>query len=223
MNEIRYMSKRQEMICNIAEELAKKSDMEKSKHGAVIVNGKKIIGMGYNRYCKNKKCYSDHAEVDAILNAIKNYGKESLYNSELYVVRISKGGNIAKQRQTMKNRGMARQTMKNRGMARQTMKNRGMARQTMKNRGMVRQTMKNRGMTHQTMIYRGMTHQTMIYRGMTRQTMIIRCIIYECLNLVKTVQILLLKIILIQYIILLIKIILLLIIINNNIIFVGIS
>jgi len=91
MNEIRYMTKKQEMICNIAEELAKKSDMEKSKHGAVIVNGKKILGMGYNRYCKNKKCYSDHAEVDAILDAIKNYGKESLYNSELYVVRISKG------------------------------------------------------------------------------------------------------------------------------------
>jgi deoxycytidylate deaminase len=104
MNEIRYMSKRQEMICNIAEELAKKSDMEKSKHGAVIVNGKKIIGMGYNRYCKNKKCYSDHAEVDAILNAIKNYGKESLYNSELYVVRISKGGNIAKQSRHEKSR-----------------------------------------------------------------------------------------------------------------------
>jgi deoxycytidylate deaminase len=97
MNEIRYMTKKQEMICNIAEELAKKSDMEKSKHGAVIVNGKKIIGMGYNRYCKNKKCYSDHAEVEAILDAIKNYGKESLYNSELYVVRISKGNNIAKQ------------------------------------------------------------------------------------------------------------------------------
>jgi deoxycytidylate deaminase len=91
------MSKRQEIICNIAEELAKKSDMEKSKHGAVIVNGKKIIGMGYNRYCKNKKCYSDHAEIEAILDAIKNYGKESLYNSELYVVRISKDGNIAKQ------------------------------------------------------------------------------------------------------------------------------
>jgi deoxycytidylate deaminase len=97
MNEIRYMSKRQKIICDIAEELAKKSDIEKSKHGAVIVNGKKIIGMGYNRYCKNKKCYTDHAEVDAIINAIKNYGKESLYNSELYVVRISKGNNIVKQ------------------------------------------------------------------------------------------------------------------------------
>jgi deoxycytidylate deaminase len=91
------MSERQKMICDLAQELAKKSDMEKSKHGAVIVNGKKIIGMGYNCYCKNKKCYSDHAEVNAILDAIKNYGKESLHNSVLYVVRITKGNSIAKQ------------------------------------------------------------------------------------------------------------------------------
>jgi deoxycytidylate deaminase len=97
MNEIKYMSKKQQMICDLAQELAKKSDMEKSKHGAVIVNGKKIIGMGYNRYCQNKKCYTIHAEVDAILNAIKKYGKESLYNSELYVIRISKEDHITRQ------------------------------------------------------------------------------------------------------------------------------
>jgi len=103
-NEIKYMSERQKMICDLAQELAKKSDMEKSKHGAVIVNGKKIIGMGYNCYCKNKKCYSDHAEVNAILDAIKNYGKESLHNSVLYVVRITKGNNIVKQTNYNKSR-----------------------------------------------------------------------------------------------------------------------
>jgi len=97
MNEMKFISKKQQIICDVAKELAKKSDMEKSQHGAVIVKGKTIIGMGYNYYCNNKKCYSYHAEVDAILNAIKNYGKESLYDSELYVVRISKGNNIANQ------------------------------------------------------------------------------------------------------------------------------
>jgi hypothetical protein len=99
MEEIDYKSKRHLKICELAQELAKKSDMEKSKHGAVIMNGNKVIGTGYNKhcnkYCNNKKCYSDHAEVNAILDAIKNYGKESLYNSVLYVVRITKGNNIA--------------------------------------------------------------------------------------------------------------------------------
>ena len=99
MEEMDYKSKRHLKICELAEELAKKSDMEKSKHGAVIMNGNKVIGTGYNKhcnkYCNNKKCYSDHAEVNAILDAIKNYGKESLYNSVLYVVRITKGNNIA--------------------------------------------------------------------------------------------------------------------------------
>jgi deoxycytidylate deaminase len=91
---IKSMSKKQKDYCDIARDLAKKSDMEKSKHGAVIVNGKKIIGMGYNRYCNinncnNKNCYTTHAEVDAILNAVTTNGKQSLKNSELYVIRIS--------------------------------------------------------------------------------------------------------------------------------------
>jgi deoxycytidylate deaminase len=103
MNEIKYdnnMSKKQKNICDAAKELAKKSDMEKSQHGAIIVNGKQIIGEGYNHHYNDnnkKKCYSCHAEVVAIVDAIKKYGKESLYNSELYVVRISKGNNIDKQ------------------------------------------------------------------------------------------------------------------------------
>lgn len=86
---VKNMSKKQQDICNIARDLAKKSDMEKSKHGAVIVSGKKIIGMGYNRYCNNKNCYTTHAEVDAIINAVNTNGKESLRNSELYVIRIN--------------------------------------------------------------------------------------------------------------------------------------
>jgi pentapeptide MXKDX repeat protein len=102
MNEIKYndLSKKQKNICDAAKELAKKSDMEKSQHGAIIVNGSKILGEGFNHHYNDnnkKKCYSCHAEVVAIVDAIKKYGKESLYNSELYVIRISKGNNIAKQ------------------------------------------------------------------------------------------------------------------------------
>jgi deoxycytidylate deaminase len=92
MNVIDYTSKKHLNICKIAHEEAKKSDIDKSKHGAVILKGNTIIGTGYNKYCNNinKKCYTDHAEIEAIVNAIKIYGKESLYNTELYVVRIAK-------------------------------------------------------------------------------------------------------------------------------------
>ena len=109
MNEIKYndLSKKQKNICDAAKELAKKSDMEKSQHGAIIVNGSKILGEGFNHHYNDnnkKKCYSCHAEVVAIVDAIKKYGKESLYNSELYVIRISKGNNIAKQHNKKKYR-----------------------------------------------------------------------------------------------------------------------
>jgi deoxycytidylate deaminase len=123
MEEIDYKSKRHLKICELAEELAKKSDMEKSKHGAVIMNGNKVIGTGYNKhcnkYCNNKKCYSDHAEVNAIIDAIKNYGKESLYNSVLYVVRITKGNNIANKINHENSRqGISRQGISRQGISR---------------------------------------------------------------------------------------------------------
>jgi len=123
MEEMDYKSKRHLKICELAEELAKKSDMEKSKHGAVIMNGNKVIGTGYNKhcnkYCNNKKCYSDHAEVNAILDAIKNYGKESLYNSVLYVVRITKGNNIANNINHENSRhGISRQGISRQGISR---------------------------------------------------------------------------------------------------------
>ena len=104
MNAIDYTSKKHLNICEIACELAKKSDIDKSKHGAVILKGNTIIGTGYNKYCKNinKKCFSDHAEIEAIVDAIKIYGKESLNNTELYVVRITKDDNITRSRQGLR-------------------------------------------------------------------------------------------------------------------------
>jgi deoxycytidylate deaminase len=83
------MSKKHKYFCRIASDLAKKSDVEKSKHGSVIVDGKKnILGLGYNKICKKNSCHSTHAEIAAILDAMKKHGKKSLMDSILYVVRI---------------------------------------------------------------------------------------------------------------------------------------
>jgi len=83
------MSKKHKYFCKIASDLAKKSDVEKSKHGSVIVDGKKnILGFGYNKICKQNSCHSTHAEIAAILDAMKKHGKKSLTDSILYVVRI---------------------------------------------------------------------------------------------------------------------------------------
>ena len=86
---MKTISKKEDDFCDIACELAKQSDMKKSKHGAVLVHGKDIIGKGYNKYCKNKECYTIHAEVDAILDAMNTYGKKFLPKCKLYVIRIS--------------------------------------------------------------------------------------------------------------------------------------
>jgi deoxycytidylate deaminase len=89
MAEIKLMSNKENKICLLASQLAKKSDMNQ-KHGAVIICDGEIIGTGYNSYCRDKKCHSIHAEVAAITNAMKEHDKKDFERSVLYVVRISK-------------------------------------------------------------------------------------------------------------------------------------
>ncbi|MAT13443.1 MAG: hypothetical protein CMM02_20785 [Rhodopirellula sp.] len=75
----------------IASDIAKNSNMFQ-KHGAIIVYKKNIIGKGCNNTTikKNSNCnYSIHAEISAINNVIKNYNKDILQYSDLFVVRIS--------------------------------------------------------------------------------------------------------------------------------------
>lgn len=70
-------------------ELANKSLMIK-KHGCVLVKNNNIIGCGYNKHVSTlKDIYSLHAEVAAITDAKKS--NQSLENSSLYVVRVTKG------------------------------------------------------------------------------------------------------------------------------------
>jgi deoxycytidylate deaminase len=79
----------QKYYFNISANIAKNSNMFQ-KHGAVIVYKKTIIGTGYNSYTYNcKNTFSIHAEIIAINNAVKNYNKEILCDSKLYIVRIA--------------------------------------------------------------------------------------------------------------------------------------
>lgn len=79
----------QKYYFEIASNIAKSSNMFQ-KHGAVIVYKKTIIGTGYNSYSySNKMNFSMHAEIVAINNVIKNYNKDILKESKLYIVRIA--------------------------------------------------------------------------------------------------------------------------------------
>lgn len=89
----------QKYYFEIAANIARNSDMFQ-KHGAVIVYKKTIIATGFNSYLFNNKTnFSMHAEIVAINNVIKNYNKDILSESKLYIVRIapeSKSKNILK-------------------------------------------------------------------------------------------------------------------------------
>ena len=89
----------QKYYFEIAANIAKNSNMFQ-KHGAVIVYKKNIIASGYNSYSYNSRTnFSMHAEIVAINNVIKNYGKDVLQESKLYIVRIapeSKSKNLLK-------------------------------------------------------------------------------------------------------------------------------
>ncbi len=77
-------------IIDLARSEAKKSNM-RQKHGCVITdNGGKYISKGHNTsyaYLNHGK-RSLHAECSAIHNAIRQYGKNFLRGSILYVIRI---------------------------------------------------------------------------------------------------------------------------------------
>jgi deoxycytidylate deaminase len=79
----------QKYYFEIAANIARNSDMFQ-KHGAVIVYKKTIIATGFNSYSFNNKTnFSMHAEIVAINNVIKNYNKDILSESKLYIVRIA--------------------------------------------------------------------------------------------------------------------------------------
>lgn len=84
-----HISKKKNEYIELAKKLAVRSEVTASKHGAVLVMGNKIIGMGYNRYStNNKKRLTIHAEVSAIIDAFKKKIHD-FSNATLYVIRIS--------------------------------------------------------------------------------------------------------------------------------------
>ena len=81
--------------------LARLSQM-RQKHGAVIVRGGRILGVGINTERNSPAVkgipnggFSQHAEM----NALRGVSREiNLKNASIYVARISSGGNIANSR-----------------------------------------------------------------------------------------------------------------------------
>ena len=74
-----------------ARELANRSPLKISNHGAVVIYRGKIVGRGFNKQCVeniNKiNRFSVHAEVDAINNALRKISLDNLKKSTLIVVR----------------------------------------------------------------------------------------------------------------------------------------
>jgi deoxycytidylate deaminase len=79
------------------------TDCKAHKHAAAIVYRKQILSLGRNQLKTHPimlKYQSDetkiylHAEVDAIVRAINTYGTAILKRCDLYVIRLTGGGNI---------------------------------------------------------------------------------------------------------------------------------
>lgn len=79
---------------DLARKLSKKSEHHQHHLGCVIVNGNKVIGLGFNKNKTHTKALTEfktlHAEVSAIINA----DEEDLIGSEAYVYRETKLGKL---------------------------------------------------------------------------------------------------------------------------------
>jgi len=83
-------NKTQLFFFELARQEAKKSTVKKSKHGAVLVQGSKVLFTGYNYDFGHKIMhgrYSLHAEANVILQA-RHAGYKTLKGMSLYVVRV---------------------------------------------------------------------------------------------------------------------------------------
>lgn len=71
-----------------------------SRHAAAIVYKKRIISIGHNslkthpmmlEYGRRKGSLFLHAEIDAIIKALKSFGPEILTKCDIYVLRLTRG------------------------------------------------------------------------------------------------------------------------------------
>lgn len=79
------------------------TDCPAHRHAAALVYKKQILGVGKNqlkthpmmlRYQSDSHKIYLHAEIDAIVKTINLYGSEILKRCDLYVMRLTGGGNI---------------------------------------------------------------------------------------------------------------------------------
>jgi deoxycytidylate deaminase len=92
-----------ENIFNLLLTQAKTSDFTSHRHSAAIVYKKKVLSIGCNqikthplmlKYQTDEHKIHLHAEIDAIIKAINLHGSEILKRCELYVLRLTGGGNV---------------------------------------------------------------------------------------------------------------------------------
>lgn len=86
------------------EEAEKGTRIRSSKHAACIIRKGELLSIGHNqlkthpmmlRFSGNTNKVHLHAEIHAILNAIRKYGVDILDGSDLYVLRLGKRNQIA--------------------------------------------------------------------------------------------------------------------------------
>lgn len=82
-------------MMHIATKVANKSPFLRHRLGAVIVKGSRVLSTGYNeiRYTKEFRNPTVHAEQAAILKLLKQQRFNDLNGADIYVTRISPGGN----------------------------------------------------------------------------------------------------------------------------------
>ena len=104
-NDPNQTSRQSFAIHSLLERESRKSDGIKSSfHAACLVYKKRIVGVGINkrkshpmmtRHSPRRGQIYLHAEVDAIIKVINNFGVEILSECSLYVLRTTKTGIIA--------------------------------------------------------------------------------------------------------------------------------
>lgn len=75
----------------LAKNEAMKSDM-KYKHGCIIAKGNQIYSVAYNHHCNHDYMYAIHSEDNAIQKFLKKRKEKTIYNSTMYIVRVTKDG-----------------------------------------------------------------------------------------------------------------------------------
>ena len=78
-------------------------DLKSHRHAALLTYKGKVLSVGKNqrkthpmmlKYQTNEKKVYLHAEIDAIIKTINAHGTDILRRCELYVLRVTGGGNI---------------------------------------------------------------------------------------------------------------------------------